>query len=334
MAQGVKDWITVNGQHVPIFEGQTKQQAVESAIKHQQNTKKDADDRERQLNVNKEQANQKYQYFKGKKVTQEEFERLRNEQALSSRKESIKDPKDLIPKGTDYTDNTEYKQAQEWLHNHSAELQEVKESWLSAYKELEQAQDKHLDPNLVKKLGKPQARMFVWDEDYPDTAEVRKKVDQLDSKRKELEEEVRKYQSVMNRYDTQNSKKQREEYGRPEFKEAKGNYPGFKLNESTTSNVDRALKEGRAKVVEMTPEQYVRECSHYIFNNSTVQKTLRSRLGNKDTEKYAAMMRQGVKFDTPYIDYTNEGQEGLHRAVAAYMNGIEKMPVIVIGKRR
>ena len=50
----VKQWITVNGQHVPIFEGQSKADAVKVAIAKQTNA--DADKKEKQIAANKKEA--------------------------------------------------------------------------------------------------------------------------------------------------------------------------------------------------------------------------------------------------------------------------------------
>ena len=47
----VKDWITVNGQHVPIFEGESKNDAVNRAIAKINEDKKESD-----IKKNKEQA--------------------------------------------------------------------------------------------------------------------------------------------------------------------------------------------------------------------------------------------------------------------------------------
>jgi hypothetical protein len=274
-------------------------------------------DRERQIEQNRQQANER-NAVRGSTVV---------------KKNGLKSSRDLIPKNS-YTNNPEIQEAKKWLSDTWDERQSAGSRWVEAYKELEKAEMKYLDPELVQALGKREAMMFVNDEDHPDTAELRQKVDKLHEREKELQKEAEIRQDVLRRYDEQNSKKQREEYGRPEFKEASGEYPGFKTRESTTSYIDDKLKNGQAKVVEMSPEQYIHECAHYIFTNSTMERTLRSRVGDKDTEKYARMMQSGVKFDTPYINYNSDAQEGLHRAVAAYMNGITKMPVIIVGKRR
>lgn len=56
MAKQVKQWITVNGQHVPIFEGQSKQEAVNNALKHQKSVNDDIDKKEKQIADNKKEA--------------------------------------------------------------------------------------------------------------------------------------------------------------------------------------------------------------------------------------------------------------------------------------
>lgn len=51
MPKEIKQWITVNGQHIPIYEGESKEDAVNRAIKN-----KDEDDKEKQIAKNKKQA--------------------------------------------------------------------------------------------------------------------------------------------------------------------------------------------------------------------------------------------------------------------------------------
>jgi len=49
----VKQWITVNGKHVPIFEGETKSQAINRAV-----AKENEEIKEKQIAKNKEQVNE------------------------------------------------------------------------------------------------------------------------------------------------------------------------------------------------------------------------------------------------------------------------------------
>ena len=55
----VKDWITVNGQHIPIMNGQSKDEAIESARQRSEQYKRENDEKQRQIEVNKKQAEAK-----------------------------------------------------------------------------------------------------------------------------------------------------------------------------------------------------------------------------------------------------------------------------------
>lgn len=113
----------------------------------------------------------------------------------------------------------------------------------------------------------------------------------------------------------------------------KSSYAGFKLNESTVGRVDKALELGQAEVMEMSPKEYIERANYQIFRDYTIAQNIAGR-SHRSVNEYAEMMRQGVKFDTPYLDYEDEGQEGIHRALAAMQNGYERIPVIVRPKRR
>ena len=319
MSQKIETWITVNGNHIPILEGESKKEAVDKFVKNQNRVDTEQDTKKKQIKANKDEAD--------KKNTTSESPVVHTT--------TKKDSRDLIPKDS-YTSSAMYKKAEQDLSDALHSKQDVGKKYLEAYKRLEEARDKHLDPEAVQILGKREARILINDRSYPDTAEARQQVDRLHEQDKRLELTINTNQHLLDRLDTSNATKQREAYGTPEFKKASGEYKGFKTTESSTPYIDSKLKEGSAQVVEMTPEQYIHECAHYIFDNSTVEKTLRGRLSGdtKDTDNYASMMQQGVKFDTPYLDYSRQTQEGLHRAIAAYINGIDKMPVIIVGKRR
>jgi hypothetical protein len=47
-------------------------------------------------------------------------------------------------------------------------------------------------------------------------------------------------------------------------------------------------------------------------------------------EKYKKMMREGVKFSMPVIDFTTKNQEGAHRVFAAKELGEKNIPVMLI----
>lgn len=111
----------------------------------------------------------------------------------------------------------------------------------------------------------------------------------------------------------------------------KDSYKGFKINESTTPYVDTALKEGKAFVVEMSPKRYLQEIAYNIFDRATLESSLRG-TSTASVQRYMNMMKKGVKFDTPYLNYKDQQQEGRHRAIAAYLLGYKRIPVIIMRK--
>lgn len=79
----------------------------------------------------------------------------------------------------------------------------------------------------------------------------------------------------------------------------------------------------------MKPSNYIRRCADDIFN-VTYERLLDHRSDSK-ISKYSEMMKSGIKFDMPIINYSKHSQEGLHRAIAAMsINEDELIPVMVI----
>jgi hypothetical protein len=92
-----------------------------------------------------------------------------------------------------------------------------------------------------------------------------------------------------------------------------------------------AEKKGKVgEIVWMSPEEYIERCERG-FKSIGEPGAVR---GGRDPEKikrYAADMKKGDKFPMLELDYSNGfGQEGLHRAMAAEVLGVEKVPVWVI----
>lgn len=115
-----------------------------------------------------------------------------------------------------------------------------------------------------------------------------------------------------------------------------GEYSGFDMSKSTNSYQSDALegkiKGKKATIVEMTPDEYMERAYRQIFKKPSENGARFSNFNsvNEDVVKYAEAMRNGDKFPLPYLDFTNAGQEGRHRALAAKMAGIDKIPVVVI----
>lgn len=107
-------------------------------------------------------------------------------------------------------------------------------------------------------------------------------------------------------------------------------FKGFTTETTGTSYSDECLENGRGYIAKMSPEEYIKRCAFDIFTGATIESTLGG-CDESTVKKYEGMMRDGTKFDMPYLDYGRNGQEGRHRALAAYNLGIDEIPVLVIG---
>ena len=112
-------------------------------------------------------------------------------------------------------------------------------------------------------------------------------------------------------------------------------YEGFSLEKTGTSFGDEYLERAKAGrkgafLAEMSPREYIERCAFEIFTDATMESTIHG-VVPRNVEKYTHMMAAGTKFDVPYLNYRDHGQEGRHRALAAYNMGIETIPVLIIG---
>lgn len=101
-------------------------------------------------------------------------------------------------------------------------------------------------------------------------------------------------------------------------------YFSFKSN---IPSYDNDVKLGKAKIVEMSPKEYLQRISYEVFNNS-LYRTMN--VNPRTVAKYANMMANGTKFDIGFINYKSIGQEGRHRAIAAMLLNADKIPVIIV----
>ena len=398
----VKQWITIKGRHIPIFEGETKEDAIKRikentkkgpAIKKATVKKKPVPKKEEKP-VDKNSTEYRTQrvkdalkYAKGK-IDKESYswtetvldakyeydipdkdvpvlERAMKVYAMKNGKfegyydtwkkkfkeegvnvdtllyknkplEKVHEAADLLKDYKGYEVPDDIKEKQEYLRKNREKHNEMFKERIKISDELDKARDKYVDKDMLDILSRQEARFLVNDKDHPEIMELKQKYDRLREDDKAFEDMQSEVTDFFEDKDAKQSRIEKREYGRPDFEKAAGEYRGFKTNDTGTSYYNDLLEKGKAEIVEMAPEEYIKECAYYIFTDSTLEKTLRGRVDGdlQDTEKYAQMMREGIKFNTPYLNYKDEGQEGLHRAVAAYMNGIEKIPVVVVGRRR
>ena len=101
---------------------------------------------------------------------------------------------------------------------------------------------------------------------------------------------------------------------------------------STTMGItefDRDLEDGIGFIAEMSPDEYLDRISFEIFHTTRERAIV---CDYENVKTYAKMIADGVKFDMGYLDYSNGGQEGRHRAMACKLLGIEKIPVYIRGR--
>lgn len=101
----------------------------------------------------------------------------------------------------------------------------------------------------------------------------------------------------------------------------------FDVTTTDTSFYDNFLNEKDRKYMEKeknltghieywTPDKYYRECA-VIFHSTKERLVLERSHEAKMVDQYVADMKKGDKFPLCYIDYSDNGQEGLHRMLAA-----------------
>lgn len=104
------------------------------------------------------------------------------------------------------------------------------------------------------------------------------------------------------------------------------------LNEKDLAYMQKS-KNRTGEVVYMTPVQYYEECAKHIFEDTTVESLKLQRSSNSEyINKYKEDMLAGDKFPLCYLNYADNGQEGLHRMMAAgeAFGWNTKFPVLVV----
>lgn len=229
-----------------------------------------------------------------------------------------RDIKQLVTHKWSETD-TEYKTA---LKQHSDAWDEKKkytDEWLKNKDEAK----KHLiaDPDMPRDL----AEFFGK---YDEEGQMLKA--KSEAAYKALKEVEQKYNNagafIERRHKAHAEAELKEWRGAKDVPASQKSYEGFdKENKTHVSYYDDLIKQGKGQLVEMSPQEYMSRISYDVFGSTMERTTL-----GTDAEavtKYAKMMREGTEFHVGYINYKTKEQEGRHRALAAYLNGYEKIPV-------
>lgn len=221
-------------------------------------------------------------------------------------------------------------------YHDTPEYQQLTKDYHEAFKEQGRLEDE------IRKANQTAKAHFTMDEDgdpflasiglggsYDEEGKKAKaRAEELSPLRKQATEKVQALRNKMELIDTQNAQKELANYKpQPFTKPSRDTYEGFG-KQTGNGWLDEKISSGKATLVEMSPKEYMERISYDVFGH-TFQNTLNSAYEPK-VQKYAKMMREGTKFDIGYIDYQRQEQEGRHRALAAYLNGYDKIPVYII----
>lgn len=245
-----------------------------------------------------------------------------------------KSRKDFYPKDS-YQNTEEFeKHRSAWIeaHNKSRELsKQIREMEEEVRKEFtpkprsEWTEGDRIDDILGNPPGKYTEKGKKLKEEFDKKkVELRKEISEMEKVESEESEylDLEKYRARA---------RQLESYEQPEMEKAvDDNYEGFTTETTGTVFGDELLNGKNSFIAEMSPKEYLERCAFEIFDG-TLESTINGVI-DEDAQKYAEKMKNGEKFDLPYLNYRDNSQEGRHRAVAAYLAGIEKMPVLIAGK--
>lgn len=104
-------------------------------------------------------------------------------------------------------------------------------------------------------------------------------------------------------------------------------YNNFLNNED--HNYMKLAKGVEGKIKYLTKDEYFDICSKVIFKVPI--KKVYEAVSETLVIKYYNMMKKGIKFHLPYINYSNNSQEGRHRMIAANMlYEKDKFPVLIV----
>ena len=254
-------------------------------------------------------------------------------EASGEKSVKVSEPKRIRPKDKDeivkmvagpdsYMLKPEYKETVTKWRDAFNRNSELSKEWLEVQEKLDK--EVIVDPDLGRSLSKV---MGYYTEKGKEIAEQEKA---LFEKVKQSEAEYTKYGDELDKIKLDNHRKQWLNWeSKPMQPAREAVYPGFSL-ESDVPYIAEKIETGKAKIVEMSPKEYLERCAYQIFGEGTLESQIGS-VDLKNVNKYADAMELGDQFPIPYLNFVSENQEGRHRALAAMMNGYEKIPVAVVG---
>ena len=228
-----------------------------------------------------------------------------------------------------YGDDPVYTQTIKELSQLRKQDDEITHKWLE--------KEKELDKEVVKipPLGFAESKAL---ESFTEKGEkIYQEAKQLRKQVQEIEAQIKPLESIITRIESEHRNKELAKWQDENHQfspRTRKQYEGF--GDSTEiDGFDDAIAKGDARIVEMSPKEYMQRVSYEIFGSS-MTRTMNG-VNLETAKQYAQEMNAGSPAPIPYLDYDglvapNKGQEGRHRAIAAYLNGYDKIPVAVYKK--
>lgn len=234
----------------------------------------------------------------------------------------------------------------------SPEYMSAMKQWQELEKQRQTDMDRRLELYKVRGTGtqinKDDLEAFGGDRNLaalfatksPEAEAADKELKEIYRREKELDRKQEHYQKTLEKHDKEAAKKQKTQFDE-DFKagkltmrrQSREEYEGFETDTHTTHYQD-LYKKGEAMIMDMSPKEYLQRCAVDIFD-STFERQVRAAEADADhTFELVEMMRSGTKMYMPVLNYNDKEQEGRHRAVAAMLLGIDRIPVMVVPKKR
>lgn len=225
-----------------------------------------------------------------------------------------------------YKDDPVYKKTVTELSQLRKQDEEVTHKWLEKEKELDKevVDTEGLGHQLSKFLGSYTEK---GEELAKEVKQLRKQVDEIEAQIKPLERTIERFESEYKNKEIAKWQSENHQFSNRTRQE----YEGFG-QKTKIPTFDDAIEKGDVRVVEMSPKEYMQRVSYEIFGSS-MTRTMNG-VNLETAKKYAQEMQAGSQAPMPYLDYdgllrVGMAQEGRHRAIAAYLNGYDKIPVAV-----
>jgi len=108
----------------------------------------------------------------------------------------------------------------------------------------------------------------------------------------------------------------------------KTNIPDFdSILFNQLSNLPQKYHDWYGEIKFLSPEEYINECAK--LQDTSYQDQFKY-INKSNVDDIKENMRNGVKYNMPYLNYVNKQQEGRHRVIAASQLGQNKIPVLCL----